>query len=191
MTTSTNEEIIMKLLNALVQDVTVATKTQFDSIVLTKPHTGGYLVTLKTNKDYNKIQLIKLFNEKLANMGVNKSDVTLRLSENIGRKETTVKVSISLVEGVADKEISRIPLTARKETLSTSLQDYLVKYGVQPSNWKSNSTKGLIEIYGVNKSVADKVPSLIAGFYQQYGVSKNITVNEGKDGTYNVRVKKV
>lgn len=96
-----------------------------------------------------------------------------------------------LDETLVDKDVNRIPLQSKEMTMSLSLKDHLAKYDVVVSDWKSNKNTGLIEVYGVKKTLAEKAVYVIADFYRQFGLVKKVTVNTSKnaDDIVNIRIK--
>lgn len=183
---------IMKLLNALTQDVTVATKTQFDSVKLTKSHrVGVYVLTMVSTKEVSTVSLRKLVTEKLDKLNATQG-VTLRVALKTGRIKNIATVELTVLdETLVDKDVNRIPLQSKEMTMSLSLKDHLAKYDVVVSDWKSNKNTGLIEVYGVKKTLAEKAVYVIADFYRQFGLVKKVTVNTSKnaDDIVNIRIK--
>ncbi len=182
----------MKLLNALTQDVTVATKTQFDSVKLTKSHrVGVYVLTMVSTKEVSTVSLRKLVTEKLDKLNATQG-VTLRVALKTGRIKNIATVELTVLdETLVDKDVNRIPLQSKEMTMSLSLKDHLAKYDVVVSDWKSNKNTGLIEVYGVKKTLAEKAVYVIADFYRQFGLVKKVTVNTSKnaDDIVNIRIK--
>lgn len=83
----------MKLLNALTQDVTVATKTQFDSVKLTKSHrVGVYVLTMVSTKEVSTVSLRKLVTEKLDKLNATQG-VTLRVALKLVVSKTLLQLN--------------------------------------------------------------------------------------------------
>ena len=175
----------MKILTALVQDLTVATKGAF-GIKLVKSHSKNHVITFSSKSVINKMELAKLLKVKMEKVGLN---IPFKMTSYAGLKNHSVSFEMT-VGDKAELEVNRIPLSNKPKTLGSSLKDYLTKYGFIPTDWKNNSTKGLVEIYGLPANKGDMLVSMINDYYRQYGLTKVITVNPSKEsGLVNIRIK--